>query len=217
MSAGPARGRLITLEGIEGVGKSTHVAFVAGVLREAGHAVVVTREPGGVPLGERIRDVLLSASEAVPPMTELLLMFAARAAHLEQLVLPALERGEWVVCDRFTDASYAYQGAGRGLGAEAVGVLETLVQGAFRPDLTLLLDADWSVTRDRRARRGVSDRFELEGEAFLGRVRAEYLRRAAAEPARVRVVDASRDVAAVQAGLREAVLRFLRGREHRDG
>jgi len=185
------RGRFLTLEGIEGVGKSTHLACVAERVRAAGLTVVVTREPGGVPLGERIRDVLLAPGGRMPPLAELLLMFAARAAHLEELVRPALARGEWVVCDRFTDASYAYQGAGRGLGDAPVARLEELVQGQLRPDLTLLLDADWHVTRSRRERRGVTDRFEQEDEAFFARVRAAYLRRAHAEPARVRVVDAS--------------------------
>jgi dTMP kinase len=208
VSARPARGRLVTLEGIEGVGKSTHLEFVAGVLREAGHAVLATREPGGVPIGERIREVLLAGTTPVPAMTELLLMFAARAAHLEERILPALARGEWVVCDRFTDASYAYQGAGRGLGAPAVAVLETLVQGEFRPDLTLLLDADWGVTQARRERRGATDRFEREGEAFFARVRAEYLRRAATDVQRVRVIDAGADIASVRAALRDAVLGF---------
>lgn len=208
MSGTGHRGRLITLEGIEGVGKSTHLAFVANELRAAGRKVVVTREPGGVPVGERIREVLLAAGTPVPPMSELLLMFAARAAHLDELVRPALGRGEWVVCDRFTDASYAYQGAGRGLGAAPVAVLEQLVQGNLRPDLTLLLDADWDATRARRERRGVTDRFELEGEAFTGRVRSEYLRRAAAEPGRIRVIDAAGDLGEVQAALGRELSRF---------
>jgi dTMP kinase len=170
--------------------------------------VIVTREPGGVPVGERIREVLLGTGTPVPPMSELLLMFAARAAHLDELVRPALGRGEWVVCDRFTDASYAYQGAGRGLGDGPVAVLEQLVQGELRPDLTLLLDADWQATRARRMRRGVTDRFELEGEAFYQRVRGEYLRRAAADPQRIHVIDAAGEIGEVQAALDRELARF---------
>ena len=192
MSSGPLRGRFITLEGIEGVGKSTNLDFIAAHLRASGVEVVVTREPGGVPLAERIRELLLApGSHAPTAMAELLLMFAARSCHLEQLVWPALEAGQWVVCDRFTDASYAYQGAGRGCGDEAVHMLEKLVQRSFRPDLTLLLDADWEVSRTRRAQRGHTDRFEQETRQFFDRVRAAYLQRAAQDPERMVVVPAA--------------------------
>lgn len=212
MTAGPGnRGRFVTLEGIEGVGKSTNLQFVADYLRTRGLEVTVTREPGGVPVAERIREVLLDArAGAVPHMTELLLMFAARAAHLEQLIRPALQTGRWVVCDRFTDASYAYQGGGRGLPEALVATLEAAVQGDFRPDLTILLDADWAATRNRRQARGVNDRFEQEDRAFFDRVRSTYLRRAAAEPSRVRIVDAAAPVAEVQAHIAAVLAGFVR-------
>ena len=205
-----ARGRFITLEGVEGVGKSTHLVFVADCLRRAGKSVVMTREPGGVPIAERIREVLLATDgQPMPPVSELLLMFAARAVHLEQLILPELDRGQWVVCDRFTDASYAYQGAGRGLPEAVIKDLEALVQGRFRPDLTLLLDADWSTTRGRRDSRGVRDRFELEDAAFCERVRAAYLARARHDPVRMRIIDASRTVDRIQSDLAAVVADFV--------
>jgi len=204
-------GKLITLEGIEGVGKSTNVGFVAELLRNAQKTVVVTREPGGVDCAERIRALLLNGKPGeMPPMTELLLMFAARAAHLSQLILPALKRGEWVVCDRFTDASYAYQGSGRGLPLDAVRQLELIVQGEVKPDLTLLLDADWEQTLARRTRRQVSDRFETEDASFFRRVRAGYLDLARRDPERIRVIDASRPLAEVQLAIRSAVTELLK-------
>lgn len=197
------RGRFVTLEGIEGVGKSTNLQVVADFAKALGHEVVTTREPGGVDIAERIRTLLLdSGATPPPPMTELLLMFAARAAHLSELIEPALMRGQWVVCDRFTDASYAYQGGGRGLPVGAIAALETLVQGELRPDLTILLDADWHATRQRRAARNAHDRFEKEERDFFERVRAVYLSRAMAEPARIRIVDAARPLAEVQARIR---------------
>ncbi len=196
------RGRLITLEGIEGVGKSTNLTFVVQHLRSQGIPVVETREPGGTPAAEAIRQVLLDQTqEHLGPLTELLLMFAARASHLEQTIGPALAAGDWVVCDRFTDASYAYQGGGRGLGSEAVAALEQLVQGSLRPDLTLLLDASPSATLERRMLRGTADRFEQENADFFARVRSVYLERAAAEPDRIRCVDASQPLEAVQSEL----------------
>ncbi|MBM4196441.1 MAG: dTMP kinase [Gammaproteobacteria bacterium] len=203
-------GRFITLEGIEGVGKSTNREFVVERLRSQGIDVVVTREPGGVPLAERIREILLAPDSTAPTAdAELLLMFAARACHLEQLIRPALARGQWVVCDRFTDASYAYQGAGRGCGSEAVRTLEALVQKDFRPDLTLLLDADWDVSSARRAKRGTSDRFEQETRLFFETVRVEYLRRAALEPQRVSIVAAGRSLSEVQSELGQIIDRFV--------
>lgn len=213
-----SRGRLITLEGIEGVGKTTHVQFIANLLRGAGKDVVTTREPGGVPVAERIREVLLATDGGgVPPLSELLLMFAARAAHLGQLIRPALEAGQWVVCDRFTDASYAYQGGGRGLAMSAIAALEELVHGGFEPDLTLLLDADWADTHGRRAGRAVQDRFEREDSEFFGRVRAAYLERASQHRARFRVVDASRPVAEVQRDIGAALAAFIAAKEGHDG
>ena len=199
MTAEPRAGFFITLEGIEGVGKSTNLDFIATHLRQAGIDVVVTREPGGVPLAERIRELLLAPGSHAPTATaELLLMFAARACHLEQLVWPALRRGQWVVCDRFTDASYAYQGAGRGCGETAVSTLETLVQRSFRPDLTLLLDADWQVSQARRAERGHTDRFEQEAREFFDKVRDEYLRRARQDTGRMAIISADGSLAQVQ-------------------
>jgi len=202
-------GRFVTLEGIEGVGKSTNLEFVAAYLSERGKTVVTTREPGGTEVGERIRDVLLNSSVGtVPDTCELLLMFAARAAHLQQVILPALERGDWVVCDRFTDASFAYQGGGRGLPDDDIAALRTLVQHGVEPDLTILLDAPIEVSIERRRERAQSDRFEIEAVEFFGRVRSKYLEIAAREPARVVIVDASRNLEQVQAALR-SVLEIL--------
>ncbi len=210
MSAVQPRGRFITIEGIEGVGKTTHVSTIAEQIRAAGKDVVVTREPGGVPLAERIRSLLLATeTPSPPPMTELLLMFSARAAHLDGLVWPALAAGRWVVCDRFTDASYAYQGAGRKLGWPAVAALEELVQKSFRPDLTLLLDADWSVTRERRAQRGITDRFEKEDQQFFERVRLAYLERARQEPLRVTIIDAAADLPQVRHDIAIKLAEFI--------
>lgn len=208
---GGGPGKFITLEGIEGVGKSTNLDFVAATLRERGHTVVTTREPGGTPVGEQLREVLLNSERGrVPATGELLVMFAARAAHLEQLIWPALARGEWVVCDRFTDATYAYQGGGSGLADDAIDAVRAIVQGDFDPDLTLLLDAPLEATEGRRAERGATDRFEVEEAEFFQRVRAKYLQMAAREPQRVVVVDASRTLTQVQAALTSALEPFLK-------
>ena len=199
-------GKFITLEGIEGVGKSTNLEFVANYLTERGKNVVTTREPGGTPVGEHLRDVLLnSAPGTVPETCELLMMFAARAAHLDEVIMPALKRGCWVVCDRFTDASYAYQGGGRGLADEVIDALRRIVQGDFRPDLTILLDAPLSVSIARRQDRGHSDRFEVEEAEFFQRVRSKYLEIAAREPERMVTVDASRNLEQVQSALRSVL------------
>lgn len=204
------RGRFITLEGGEGVGKSTNLAYVAGLLEAAGLEIVRTREPGGTPLAERVREVIVGASgEAVPPIAELLLVFAARSLHIEGCIRPALEAGRWVLCDRFTDASYAYQGAGRGLGDAPVSWLETQVQGTLRPDLTLLLDADPRVGLARAGARGAADRFEQERGEFFARVRAGYLARAAAEPERFRIIDASKSLEAVRLDLEFHIKNFV--------
>jgi dTMP kinase len=211
IASASSRGRFITLEGIEGVGKSTNLRFIAGCLRESGRAVVVTREPGGTAVAERIRRLLLDAdADPVPPMSELLLMFAARSAHVAGVIRPALDRGQWVVCDRFTDASYAYQGGGRGLPESAIATLEALVQGDLRPDLTILLDADWAATKARRADRPASDRFEQEGQEFFARVRATYLARASSEPGRIRVVDATAPLVQVQSQIRKVLSKLSR-------
>jgi dTMP kinase len=195
--------RFLTVEGIEGVGKSTQVARLSQALSERGIAHVVTREPGGTPLAERIRDIVLnSRDEAVPPMAELLLMFAARAVHLANHVEPNLQAGRWVVCDRFIDATYAYQGDGRRLSVDAIRQLETLVLGVRRPDLTVLLDAPVPQALERARRRNAgaaADRFESERTEFFERVRAAYLARAAAEPRRIETVDATQTMDEVAA------------------
>ena len=184
-------GRFITLEGVDGAGKSTHLGFVADWLRARGHEVVVTREPGGTPLGETLRELLLHRD--MDAGTELLLMFAARQQHLAELIQPALARGAWVVSDRFTDATYAYQVGGRGLDEVRFAALERWVHPDFQPDLTLIFDLDPEVAARRLAGTGQApDRFEREKADFFQRVRAAYLRRAAAAPQRVRLIDASR-------------------------
>ena len=196
-------GRFITLEGIEGVGKTTQAPVVADALRARGCKVVLTREPGGTALGERIRALLLDRS--LPPMaasSELLLVFAARAEHLEKVVRPALAAGQWVVCDRFTDATYAYQGGGRNLPPATIATLEALVQENLRPDLTLLFDAPVDLALGRARARGDGDRFESERAEFFARVRAVYLDRARAAPARFRLVDAAQPAETVSAQLR---------------
>lgn len=196
-------GRFITLEGIEGVGKTTQVPVVAAALRARGLDVLETREPGGTALGEGIRALLLDKSlPAMHALSELLLVFAARAEHVETVIRPALTAGRWVVCDRFTDATYAYQGGGRGLPQAAIATLETLVQAGLQPDLTLLFDAPVETALARAKSRGDGDRFEAERAEFFTRVRAAYLERARRSPDRYTVVDASRDAATVSAELR---------------
>ena len=198
-----ARGRFITLEGIDGAGKSTHHEWLAGRIAARGHEVVATREPGGTPFGEKLRALLLR--EAMTRDSEALLMFASRREHLETVIRPALARGEWVLCDRFTDATYAYQGAGHGVPTELIATLERLLHGGCNPDLTLLFDVPSATSRERldrmQARGRELDKFEREARAFFERVRDAYLARAAAEPARFRVIDATRPVADVRAHL----------------
>jgi len=199
--------RFVTVEGIEGVGKSTQIARISHALSERGIEHVVTREPGGTPLAERIRALVLDAGQEVPTATaELLLMFAARSQHLEQLIEPSLTAGRWVLCDRFTDATYAYQGGGRGLSPERIAQLENLVQGSRRPDRTVLLDAPVALSLARAGKRNEtagSDRFEAERVEFFERVRRAYLARAAADPHRIRVVDAALPAAQVSARILE--------------
>jgi dTMP kinase len=186
-----ARGRFISFEGIDGAGKSTQHAWVVDCLRQSGHTVVATREPGGTPLGEKLRTLLLS--EPMHLETEALLMFAARREHVAQVIQPALARGEWVVCDRFVDASFAYQGGGRGLDWKKIEDLTKWVLGDLQPDLTLVFDAPVEIAQKRlQAGTPNPDRFEQEHVAFFERVRAAYLRIARENPARVRVVDATR-------------------------
>lgn len=199
------RGRFITFEGTEGVGKSTQLAVARDALEASGKAVLVTREPGGTPMAEAIRELLLSPrDEAVNDLAELLLMFAARAQHLHSLILPALEQGTWVLCDRFTDATYAYQGGGRGVPQEQIATLEQLVQGEVRPDHVILLDAPVEVGMARARSRSAPDRFEQEKTAFFQRIRDCYLQRAEQQPRRYHVVDAAQsmdDVSRQVAGL----------------
>ncbi|HEX9404491.1 MAG TPA: dTMP kinase [Steroidobacteraceae bacterium] len=205
-------GRFLTIEGIEGVGKSTQVARLSEGFNERGIAHVVTREPGGTPLAERIREIVLSLDnargESMPPTAELLLMFAARAVHLTNFVEPNLRAGRWVVCDRFIDATYAYQGGGRRLNVEHIRQLETMVVGARRPDLTVLLDAPvgQALERVRRRNAGSADRFESERAEFFERVRDAYRARAAAEPTRIAVVDASQSVDRVASQILELLV-----------
>ncbi|OLS62183.1 dTMP kinase [Pseudomonas putida] len=195
-------GLFITLEGPEGAGKSTNRDYLAGHLRDQGLDVLLTREPGGTPLAERIRELLLAPSdEKMDADTELLLVFAARAQHLAQVIRPALARGAVVLCDRFTDATYAYQGGGRGLSVERIATLERFVQGGLQPDLTLLFDLPVEVGLSRAAARGRLDRFEQEGQAFFEAVRQAYLERAKADPQRYRLIDAAQPLAAVQQSL----------------
>jgi dTMP kinase len=202
-------GRFLTVEGIEGVGKSTQVAKLSTVLAHRNIAHVVTREPGGTALAENIRDLVLSPrAETLPPAAELLLMFAARAVHLANHIEPNLNAGRWVVCDRFTDATYAYQGAGRGMSQADIRYLESFVQGARRPDLTLLLDVpvDLGLARSRqRDAGGTRDRFEREHGEFFERVRDGYLLRARAEPDRVAVIDATASVDEVAARIMQVL------------
>ena len=201
-----ARGKFITIEGIEGVGKSTNLDFVQSVLEDRGREVVRTREPGGTPSAERIRQVLLElGDESIPDIAELLLFFAARSLNLENLIRPALATGQWVLCDRFTDATRAYQGAGRGLDRERIDTLAGWVHDGLEPDLTLLLDAPVEVGFARIAARRSVDRMESEARAFYERVRAGYLDLAAANPDRFAVIDAAQSLADVQNDIRAAL------------
>jgi dTMP kinase len=210
------RGQFITIEGGEGVGKSTQIEAVRDTLVRAGIEVLLTREPGGTERAEHIRELLLTpTTESMPQICELLLMFAARATHLENAIKPALARGVWVICDRFTDASYAYQGGGRGMPHEHIAALERMVQGALRPDLTLLLDAPIELAlaraRQRNAERGnaAGDRFEREQNEFFLRVRSTYLDIARNEPQRVKVIDAAQSLPQVEAAVRSCIATFI--------
>lgn len=202
-------GKFITLEGGEGAGKSLNLGFVRDFLARRSVRVVMTREPGGTALGEKVRLLLLGDGE-MRPETELLLVYAARAQHVAEVIRPALLRGDWVLCDRFSDASFAYQGGGRGLAVPAIQSLENWIVGDFRPNLTLLLDMPVAVGQARIQGRGAPDRFETEEIAFFERVRMAYLQRAKSEPERIKVVDASLDLASVQAQI-AAHLRRLCG------
>jgi dTMP kinase len=205
-----AKGRFITVEGGEGAGKSSNLAYIQSLLEAAGKQVLFTREPGGTPLGEAIRELLLGHKHTgMADDTELLLMFAARAEHLQQKILPALEQGVWVLCDRFTDASFAYQGAGRGLSLEKIAELQQFVQGSLRPDLTLLLDLPVDTGLERAGKRSEPDRFESEQRDFFEKVRTGYLRIAAREPERVQVIDAAPALDQVQAQIKTVIQHYL--------
>ncbi len=204
-------GKFITIEGSEGVGKSSNIAFIENYLLDAGKDVLLTREPGGTELGEAIRDLLLDAKNtAMCSDTELLLMFAARAQHLEEVIRPALAVGKWVICDRFTDATYAYQGGGRGIPESRIAILEEWVQDGLQPDLTLLLDMPVAAGLERAGQRSAPDRFEQEKLAFFERVREAYLARAKKYDQRFRVVDAEPALATVEAQIRDILDALLK-------
>jgi dTMP kinase len=208
-SSQPLAGKFITVEGGEGAGKTSNLAFIRQLLEARGLEVVFTREPGGTPLGEALRELLLGHKhDGMSSDAELLMMFAARAEHLARVIRPALARGAWVLCDRFTDATYAYQGGGRGLDGGRIADLEQWVQGDLRPDLTLLLDLPVAQGLARAGERSAPDRFEREQLAFFERVRAAYLDLARQQPRRMRVVDASLALEQVQAQLAEQVQTF---------
>lgn len=204
------KGVFITLEGTEGAGKSTSLNFIREYLLTERIPLTVTREPGGTPFAEELRQLLLAPrDECVCEDAELLLMFAARAQHIQGLICPALERGEWVLSDRFTDASFAYQGGGRGMSLDTISQLENLVQGELRPNLVILLDLPVDVGMRRVSKRGALDRFELENLAFFERVREVYLDRAKASPERYVVVNAAQSIAAVQEDIAVALSKLL--------
>jgi len=193
------KGLFITFEGVEGAGKTTNIEYIAEKLKQAGHEIILTREPGGTTTGEAIREILISKD--LPEMhhiTELLLMFAARAEHLKRKIIPALEQGKWVLCDRFTDASYAYQGAGRGIGLEKIALLENFVQDDLRPDYTFLFDLEADIGLSRAQSRGETDRFEQQHIDFFNKVRNQYLKMAKAEPTRYQIINAQFDLETVQ-------------------
>lgn len=205
----------ISVEGGEGVGKTTQIAAIRRWLERNGHAVVETREPGGSALGEAIRDVVKDNAQSVPPLSELLLMFAARASHVEAVIEPALAAGKTVLCDRFTDASYAYQGGGRGLAVEKIETLQSWLPETAQPDVTILLDAPIELGLARARLRGEADRFEVEENAFFRRVREAYLDRARQNPQRFIVVDvAGKSVEAVTAAVLESLAQRLAGGIH---
>jgi len=202
--------KFITLEGSEGVGKTSNMEFIKTLLDKANIAYIETREPGGTPLGEALRNTLLGEDfKGMADDTELLLMFAARAEHVAKVIRPALENGQWVLCDRFTDSTFAYQGGGRQLDVNRIAGLEQWVLGDLRPDLTLLLDAPVEVGRERAGKRSAPDRFEQERDAFFNRVRETYLQRAKNDPDRMKVIDASRDLETVISQVKDVLVDFI--------
>ena len=203
------QGKFITLEGIDGAGKSTQLAWIVELLQRAGLQAVVTREPGGTELGEQLRAVLLDKSMTMHAETEALLMFAARREHLDKVILPALAQGQWVISDRFTDASFAYQGGGRGLDTGKLEILEHWVQGALQPDLTLYFDVSVEVGQQRVSQIKAADRFEKERVDFFQRVRAAYLDRARQFPGRIKIIDSSQSLAQVKAAVEQTLQPLL--------
>lgn len=204
-------GKFITLEGSEGAGKSTNIPFIKSFLVDNGIDVVLTREPGGTPLAERLRNILLDKNEKAMSLdTELLLMFAARAQHLEEVIKPSIAQGKWVLCDRFTDATYAYQGGGRGIDSARIELLENWVQGELRPDLTIIFDLPIDIGMARADKRSDPDRFEQEDIEFFNRVRQSYLERAGKAPERYKIIDASPDLATVQSNLQSVLNEIIK-------
>ena len=202
------RGKFITLEGIDGAGKSTHLRWIARFLRKRGVRLKLTREPGGTRTGERLRHLILGGQGGLHPETETLLMFAARREHLDKVIIPALNSGQWVLCDRFTDATFAYQAAGSGVNWKKIGVLEQWVQDGLQPDLTILFDVVPAIGRRRAVRQKRPDRFEREKESYYRRVRNAYLKRARDNPRRVRVIDANNSMARVHKQLEMIITSF---------
>ena len=213
----PNRGCFITIEGQDGAGKSSNIEAILSVLKERDIKCITTREPGGTELGEVLRSLLLGSNGTftgnISDMSELLLVFAARAQHLEQVIVPALEQGTWVVCDRFTDATFAYQGGGRDMGAETIERLQGLVQGSFTPDMTVLLDVPVQVGEDRAGARSKPDRFEVENIAFKQKVRDAYLKLASDEPDRVKLVDANKNLKTVKETVAKLTNEFVSDRK----
>ena len=204
------RGRFITIEGTEGVGKTTNIEYIKQWLDDQAISYVSTREPGGTPLAEEVRQLLLAnREEKVCSKAELLMMFAGRAQHIDQVIEPQLAKGNWVLCDRFTDATYAYQGAGREMGDELIKSLETMVQGAMRPDLTLVLDVPVELGLERAGKRSEPDRFEREKTDFFNRVRQAYLSMATNNPQRYKIIDASQNLEHVQLQIQATLTSFL--------
>ena len=204
------RGRFITLEGIDGAGKSTHMRWIARFLQRRGVRVKMTREPGGTAVGEKLRRMVLGKGQRLHPETETLLMFAARREHLDKLILPTLEKGTWVLCDRFTDATFAYQSGGSGVPWDKVGTLEAWVHQGLQPDLTILFDLSPELGRQRAGRKRMPDRFEREREAYYQRVREAYRRRARADAPRVQVLDAGGSRIEVRKELEDILTRFCK-------
>lgn len=198
------RGRFISLEGVDGAGKSTHVAWIAERLRARGHTVLVTREPGGTPLAERLRELVLA--EPMDPIAETMLLFAARADHVQRVIAPALQAGNWVLCDRFTDATFAYQGGGKGVAAEFIAHLAQVSHDGLMPDRTLVFDCPYEVSRERLDRTGrAPDRFERENREFFERVRQAYLGLARTDPERIRIIDATGSVDDIKTMIEEEI------------